>query len=157
MQNSKVLRVVFSLLCCVCVLRGSYILQPATGTSARQITLIVGSADITTTGTKACSVLENGGTITGVHLIANAVPTGADLVVDVKTVAFSSYTGFGSATSITASDIPTITTAAMNPRYSDTVLTGWTTTVASGTVVCVAVNTAPTGGATYASLTLDIQ
>lgn len=129
----------------------------SSGTGARQITLVVGSGDITTTGTKACSVLENGGTITGVHLIANAVPTGADLTVDVKTVAFSSYTGFGSVSSITASDTPTITTATMNPRYSDTTLTGWTTAIASATVVCVAVNSAPSGGATYASLTLDVM
>lgn len=135
----------------------SYILQPSTGSSARQITLVVGSGDITSTGTKACSVLENSGTITGVHLISNALPTGADLIVDVLTVAFSSYTGFGSASSITASDIPTITTGAMNPRYSDTTLTGWTTSLAAATVVCVGINSAPTGGATYASLTLDIQ
>jgi hypothetical protein len=127
-----------------------------TPSTPRQATLIVGPADISSTGTKACAVSENSGTITGVHLIADAVPTGANLVVDVTKVAFASYTGFGSGTSITAADTPTITTAAMNPRYSDTALTGWTTSILTGDVICVNVTTAPTGGSTYASLSLDI-
>lgn len=135
-------------------LQGSYINQPVTSTQVGQATLVIGSSDITTTGTKACTVAENAFTITRADLIANAVPTGADLVVDVLTVALGSYTGFASASSITAAAQPTITTAAMNPRFSDTTLTGWTTAVAAQTVVCVAVNTAPTGGATYAALSL---
>ncbi len=130
---------------------------PTGGNPPHQITLIVGSGDITSTGTKACSTVEHGGTIVGVHLISNALPTGSDLVVDVLTVPFASYTGFASAMSITASDVPTITTIDANPRYSDTTLTGWTTAIATSDVVCVAINSAPAGGATYASLTLDIN
>lgn len=119
-----------------------------------QVTLVVGSSDITSTGTKACTTAENAFTITQAQLIANAVPTGANLIVDVLKVAFGSYTGFASASSITAAAIPTITTMAMNPRYTDSVLMGWTTSVSAGDVLCVAVNSAPTGGATYASLSL---
>lgn len=119
-----------------------------------QVTLIVGSADISSTGTKACTTAENAFTITRADLVANALPTGANLVVDVKKVALSSYTGFASASSITAAAVPTIATGDANPRYSDTTLTGWTTAVSAQDVICVAINTAPTGGATYASLTL---
>lgn len=121
----------------------------------RQITLVV--VDPSATGTKACSVVEVAGTIVAAHLIANALPTGANLVVDVKKVAYSSYTGTAAASSITASALPTITTAASNPRYADTTLTGWTTSVSADDVVCVAINTAPSGGATWASLTLEVQ
>lgn len=136
-------------------LRASYILQPVTPAAGNgQITLVVGPSDISSTGTKACSVIENSGTIKQADLIANALPTGANLVVDVLKVAFGSYTGFASASSITAAAVPTITTVAANPRYTDAVLMGWNTSVSAGDVVCVAINTAPTGGATSASLSL---
>lgn len=130
----------------------------ACGTSSainRQMTLVV--TDPSSTGTKSCSVVEVAGTIVAAHLISNALPTGANLVVDVLKVAYASYTGTGSASSITASAVPTITTAASNPRYEDTTLTGWTTSVSANDVVCVAINTAPSGGATWASLTLEVQ
>lgn len=122
----------------------------------KQITLTVGAGDIATTGTKACTTIEVAYTIVAAHLTANALPTGANLVVDVKKVALGSYTGFGSASSITASAIPTITTGASNPRYTDTTLSGWTTSISADDVLCVAVNTAPTGGATFATLTLEV-
>jgi len=121
----------------------------------RQMTLVV--VDPSSTGTKSCSVVEVAGTIVAAHLIANALPTGANLVVDVKKVAYSSYTGTASTSSITASAVPTIATGDANPRYEDTTLTGWTTSVSANDVVCVAINTAPTGGATWASLTLEVQ
>ena len=119
-----------------------------------QITLVVGATDIGSTGTKACSTIENAATLIAAHLISDLVPTGADLAVDVKTVAFGSYTGFAAAASITGGNIPTIATAAGNPRYEDLTLTSWTTAVAAKTVVCVAITSAPTGGSTSASLTL---
>lgn len=122
-----------------------------------QITMSVGAADIVSTGTKACSVISVAGTIVGAKLVANALPTGANLVVDVLKIGFTSYTGFASAVSVTASAVPTIATGASNPRYTDTTLTGWTTAVSANDVVCVAINTAPTGGATFAALTLEIQ
>lgn len=122
-----------------------------------QITMSVGAADIVSTGTKACSVISVAGTIVGAKLVANALPTGANLVVDVLKIGFTSFTGFASAVSVTASAVPTIATGASNPRYTDTTLTGWTTAVSANDVVCVAINTAPTGGATFAALTLEIQ
>lgn len=129
--------------------------QIVPGTSqVGQLTLAIGSGDITTTGTKACTTVENALTITKAEMISNALPTGANLVVDVLKVAFTSYTGFGSAVSITAAAVPTITTVAANPRYTDSTLTGWTKSVSAGDVVCVAINSAPTGGATYAALSL---
>ena len=121
----------------------------------RQMTLVV--VDPSSTGTKSCSVVEVAGTIVAAHLISNALPTGANLVVDVLKVAYASYTGVGSASSITASAVPTIATGDANPRYEDTTLTGWTTSVSANDVVCVAINTAPSGGATWASLTLEVQ
>ncbi len=121
----------------------------------RQITLV--ATDVSSTGTKSCSVVEVAGTIVAAHLISNALPTGANLVVDVLKVAFTSYTGPASASSITASATPTIATGDANPRYEDTTLTGWTTSVAANDVVCVAISTAPSGGATWASLTMEVQ
>lgn len=121
----------------------------------RQITLV--TSDVSTTGTKSCSVVEVAGTIVAAHLVSNALPTGANLVVDVKKIGFTSYTGTGSSTSITASAIPTIATSDSNPRYEDTTLTGWTTSVSANDVVCVSISTAPTGGATWAALSLEIQ
>lgn len=130
---------------------------PVGGSSARQITLSVGPGDITSTGTKACSNIAVGGTITAARLTANALPTGGDLTVDVLTVAFASYTGFGSASSITASATPTIETSDMEPVYEDTMLSGWTTSFSDNTIFCVAVDSAPTGGATSATLVLTVN
>lgn len=124
----------------------------------RQITLVVGSSDITSVGLKACSVVENAGTITGLRMIANAVPTGADLELGVFKAPFASYASFVSPMSIMgAGAIPTISQMAMNARYADPTLTGWTLSISAGDVFCVAVLSAPTGGATYASLSMDVQ
>lgn len=132
------------------------VLPPANGGRVnRQITLV--ATDVSSTGTKSCSVVEVAGTIVAAHLIANALPTGSNLVVDVLKVGFSSYTGPASASSITASAVPTIATGGSNPRYEDTTLTGWTTSIAANDVVCVAISTAPSGGATWAALSLEVQ
>lgn len=120
-----------------------------------QITLIV--TDFATTGVKACSTVEIAYTIVAAHLISNALPTGANLVLDVKKVAFTSYTGTASASSIVASAPPTIATSDSNPRYEDVTLTGWTTSLSANDVICVAVTTAPTGGSVWASLTLEVN
>jgi hypothetical protein len=131
-------------------------LPPANGGRVnRQITLV--ATDVSSTGTKSCSVVEVAGTIVAAHLISNALPTGSNLVVDVLKVGFSSYTGPASASSITASAVPTIATGDSNPRYEDTTLTGWTTSIAANDVVCVAISTAPSGGATWASVALEVQ
>lgn len=127
------------------------------GISSWQITLAVGSSDIGSTGTKACGLVARAGTIVAATLTANALPTGADLVVDVLTVAYASYTGYASASSITASATPIIDTGDANPKYTDSTLTGWTTAIAANTMVCVAVDSAPTGGATSAQLVLTMR
>lgn len=141
----------------LCLLPLAILGQYSPGPSPKDITLIVGAADIGSTGVKACANVATARTIVAARLVSNALPTGANLVVDVKTVALSSYTGTGAASSITASAVPTIATGDANPRYSDTTLTGWTKAVAANTVVCVAINTAPTGGATWAALTLEAR
>lgn len=131
--------------------------QYSPGPSPKDITLVVGATDIASTGVKACANVTTARTIVAARLVSNALPTGANLVVDVRTVLLASYTGTASASSITASAVPTIATGDSNPRYSDTTLTGWTTAVVANTVVCVAINTAPTGGATWATLTLEAR
>jgi hypothetical protein len=78
----------------------------------------------------ACQVVDFGGTITGVSLIADV---SGSATVDVRTVAYSSYTGASSASTITASDTPALSSAI---KYQDTTLTGWTTSLSANTVVC---------------------
>jgi len=70
------------------------------------------------------------GTIVAVELIAT--PSGS-VTVDVKTVAHGSFTGPASTSSITASDIPALSSGT---TYADTTLTGWTTSFSAGTDVC---------------------
>ena len=78
----------------------------------------------------ACVPVYFAGTIGAVELIAT--PSGS-VTVDVKTVAHGSFTGPSSTSSITASDIPALSSAT---TFSDTTLTGWSKTVAAGTDVC---------------------
>ena len=78
----------------------------------------------------ACVPSYFAGTISAVELIAT--PSGS-VTVDVKTVAHGSFTGPASTSSITASDIPALASAT---TYSDTTLTGWTTSVSAGTDFC---------------------
>lgn len=78
----------------------------------------------------ACETVYFSGTIQEVVLIAD---TSGSATVDVQTVALASYTGPGSASSITASDTPALSSAV---KFTDTTLTGWTTTLSANTVVC---------------------
>lgn len=78
----------------------------------------------------ACVDVPAPAAITGVTLLSDV--TGS-ATVDVRTVAYSSYTGPGSASSITAAAIPALATAT---KYQDTTLTGWTKAVPSNTVMC---------------------
>lgn len=127
--------------------------QPKNG----QITLIVGSADIGSTGNKACTLAETARTIVEAHLSADHLPTGANLVLDVKTIPAASYTDISSATtSITGSAKPTIQTTDAS-AFQTVNISSWTTAIAANTEVCVAVSTAPTGGSTQAVLTLEVQ
>jgi len=77
-----------------------------------------------------CSQVNYAGTINEVTLISDV---SGSATVDVQTVAFGSYTGPGSASSITAADIPALAAAT---RFQDTTLTGWTTALTANTVVC---------------------
>lgn len=77
-----------------------------------------------------CETVYYSGTIQEVVLIAD---TSGSATVDVQTVALGSYTGPGSASSITASDTPALSSAV---KFTDTTLTGWTTTLSANTVIC---------------------
>lgn len=88
-----------------------------------------GGSALTGTLTRCVNVYESG-TISQVVLIADA---SGSVTVDVQTVAQTSYTGPGSASSITAADTPALSAAV---RFSDTTLTGWTTALAANTVAC---------------------
>jgi hypothetical protein len=88
-----------------------------------------GGSALTGTLTRCTNIYE-AGTISQVVLLADA---SGSATVDVQTVAQSSYTGPASAASITAADIPALSSAV---RFSDTTLTGWTTAVTANTVAC---------------------
>lgn len=82
-------------------------------------------------GTKtACTIVTDAVTISKVTLLADQ---SGDATVDVKTVAYGSFTGPGSTSSITASATPALTA---DPKYQDTTLTGWTTSVGANTALC---------------------
>lgn len=85
----------------------------------------------------ACVATYFAGTIQSVELIGDV---SGSATVDVLTVAHGSWTGRASAASITAAAIPAISSAS---KYTDSTLTGWTTTLAAGTDVCFAL-TSPT-------------
>ncbi len=78
----------------------------------------------------ACRVMDAAYTITGATLISDV---SGSATVDVRTVAYSSYTGPSSASTITASAIPALASAT---KYQDTTLTGWNTAIPANTVVC---------------------
>lgn len=95
-----------------------------------------------------CRTVEFSGTINAVNIVSDV--SGA-ATVDIQTVAYSSYTGPSSASSITASDIPALSSAL---KYSDTTLTGWTKTLTSPVVVCGVLSSPST--VTWLNLTLKI-
>lgn len=92
--------------------------------------------DFTTTASalsaaaQACTLVQYAGTIQ--RVVLTAAPSGG-VTVDVRTVALASWTGPGSTSTITASDVPALSSATV---YTDTTLTGWTTSIAANTMVC---------------------
>jgi hypothetical protein len=78
----------------------------------------------------ACVSSYFAGTVTAVELIAT--PSGS-VTVDVRKVAHASFTGPAATSTITASDTPALSSAT---TYSDTTLTGWTTSVSANTDFC---------------------
>ena len=109
------------------------------GTSAvRTIALTIDGGGVTPgTGMKGFFRFSYPCTIKGVYLMADQV---GSVVIDIWKVPFASFPPTV-ANTITASDLPTISSA---QSYSDTALTGWTTTVAAGDVIAVNVNSITT-------------
>ncbi len=89
------------------------------------------------TATTSCTHVNYAGTIQSFTMIGQA---SGNATVDVQTVAYSSWTGPASASSITDSHTPAMTAAT---KYQDTTLMSWTTSFTAGTVVCF-VMTGPT-------------
>lgn len=122
-----------------------------TVTNTRNIGAAFGSfqsgASALTGSLTACVPTYYSGTITGVELIADV---SGSVTVDVKTVAHTSWTGTSSVSAITASAIPALSSAA---QYTDTTLTGWTTSLTAGTDVCF-VLTSPT---TVAGVSVNLK
>jgi hypothetical protein len=126
--------------------------SPTTNQNIRTIGASFGSfqsgASALSAGATACVPVYYAGTIKAVHLIGNV---SGSVTVDVQTVLHASWTGTASVSSITAADIPALSSAA---AYTDTTLTGWTTTLAANTDVCF-VMTSPTTIA-GASITVEV-
>jgi hypothetical protein len=76
----------------------------------------------------------------------------ASATVDVRTVAYASWTGAASASSITASATPAISSAT---KYQDGTLTGWTVTHAAETQVCYVLSSPAT--AQWVTLSLEVS
>lgn len=95
----------------------------------------------------ACVPVYTSGTIQAVKIIGNVSGSAS---IDVQTVAHSSWTGVSSASSITASATPALSSAS---KYTDTTLTGWTTSVTADTDFCF-VMTSPS---TVAGLSITLK
>lgn len=114
---------------------------PTTNQNIRTIGASFGSFQSGATALSAaatsCVPVYFAGTIQAVHLIGNV---SGSVTVDVQTVLHSGWTGTAAVSSITAADIPALSSAT---AYTDTTLTGWTTSLAANTDVCF-VLTSPT-------------
>lgn len=106
-----------------------------------------GGSALTGTTTR-CTYVPYSGTIQAATLISDVPGTAT---VDVRTVAYSSYTGPSSASTITGSATPSLSSAA---KYQDTTLAGWNTSVAAGTMACFVLASPST--ITWAALSLKI-
>lgn len=82
------------------------------------------------TARSVCRVADFAGVIQQVTLLADQ--TGS-ATVDIRTVAYGSYTGLTSASSITASDMPTMSSSL---KYQDAQLSGWQTTLKANAAMC---------------------
>ncbi|MBV8570261.1 MAG: hypothetical protein JO319_06595 [Acidobacteriaceae bacterium] len=84
------------------------------------------------TDRSACETVDFSGVIQSITLLADAA---GNATVDIRTVPYASYIGVSSATSITASDTPALSSAL---KYQDSQLTGWQTTLKANSAVCFA-------------------
>jgi hypothetical protein len=107
---------------------------PTTNQNIRTVGATFGSfnsgATALTSSQTQCVTTYVSGTIAAVEIDGDA---SGSATIDVQTVLHSSWTGIGSVSTITSSDTPALSSAAV---YTDTTLTGWTTTLAAGTDVC---------------------
>src|SRR5208337_420450 len=104
---------------------------PTTNQNIRSISVIFDGAGSALSGTiSRCSQVNYAGTIEKASIVADQ---SGSATVDVRTVAYSSYTGPASASTITASDTPALSSAV---NFQDSTLTGWTTSLTANTVVC---------------------
>jgi hypothetical protein len=133
--------------------RASNITQQTGGSTTNQnirplgATFVNGGAALSGTQT-ICQPVFFSGTIQQVDLIGDQ---SGNVTVDVRTVPFASYTGPGSASTITAADTPALSSAV---KLSDSTLTGWTTSLSANTVVCYVMSSPAT--VTFAVLQLKV-
>jgi hypothetical protein len=110
-----------------------------TNQNIRAISFIFDGAGSALSGTLTrCQQINYAGTIQEATLTADQ---SGSATVDVQTVAFGSYTGPGSASTITAADTPALSSAV---KYQDSTLTGWTTSLTANTVVCMVLSSPST-------------
>lgn len=121
---------------------------PTTNQNIRTVGTFFDGGGAALTAMTRCTNVYYAGTINQVVIITDQ---SGSATVDVKTVAFGSYTGPGSTSSITAADIPALSSAV---TFSDTTLTGWTTALSANTVVCFAMTSPMT--ATWLQIELKV-
>jgi hypothetical protein len=97
----------------------------------------------------ACTLVNFSGTIVSASLVADQ---SGSVTVDVRTVAFGSYTGPSSTSTITAADTPALSSAV---KEQDTTLTGWTTSLAANTEVCAFLSAPSTLAAVQLALSVS--
>lgn len=103
---------------------------PTTNQNVRTITAIFDGGGSALAGMTRCAHINYGGTITQFTMISDV---SGNATVDVLTVAYGSWTGPGSTSSITDSHTPSMTGAT---KFQDSTLTSWTTSLSANTAVC---------------------
>ena len=104
---------------------------PTTNQNIRSVSAVFDGGGSALSGTVTrCSQVNYAGTINEATIIADV---SGSATIDVRTVAYSSYTGPSSASTITASATPALSSAV---KYQDSTLSGWTTSLSANTVVC---------------------
>ena len=122
---------------------------PSAAITTRAAGIVVNEGAVPSTGFKGESYIPYACTITAVTLLADAA---GDIEFDIFAVAYASYTAPGSGASIVASAPPTLSGVV---KSQDTTLTGWTTSIAAGTVLSYEVTGTP-ATLTRVALTLTV-
>lgn len=131
----------------ICIPNGST--GPTANQNLRSIGAVFDGGGVALAGTiTRCAPVNFAGTIQGVTLISDV---SGSVTIDVQTVVYSSYTGPSSASTITASATPALSSAV---KYQDTTLTGWTTTLAANTMVCFKLSSPST--LTWAAISVKV-